>query len=100
MFRNTFKINECLQQPKFGDLPVSTVYRIASQSGEGGFDHDLLLDFSLSEAETRLVLLNLVVPHRLSDGGLDALVGFICGQEGEGGEKLAACDSTSISSER
>lgn len=60
------RINECIENAKFSELPVPTICRILDQS-KGKFDHNLLVDFILESVETRFVLLKFVELQKLTD---------------------------------
>ena len=48
------RINECIENAKFRELPLPTICRIVEQSQQI-IDHNLLLDFIFESAETRFI---------------------------------------------
>ena len=74
------QINECIVSAKFGELPVSTIYRIIDQSKEK-VDHDLLVDFILESIESRFIMFKFIKPNKLREDKVDEMIEFIDEQE-------------------
>lgn len=75
------RVNECFKIQKFGELPISIIYRIINKSDKEKFNHDLLIDFILESISTRFILLRLVELHKLTDKKLEKFFKFFDEQQ-------------------
>ncbi|WP_334089839.1 coiled-coil domain-containing protein, partial [Helicobacter typhlonius] len=78
------RVNECMKNDKFKELPIPTIYRIiesAIKSSREKFDVNNLLDFIIESTENRFILFRFVELDRLSKDKLDEFIKFIDKQE-------------------
>ena len=67
------RINECFTNPYFGELPVSTIYRIISKCNIQTLSMDLLFDFISNSINTRFSLLCFLDLQKLPESKFDEL---------------------------
>lgn len=67
------QINECLNNERFGKLPVSMIYRIIKESSKSQIDHNLLFDFIKKKKEERFVLFSFLNLQKLNDSNFSEL---------------------------
>ena len=68
------KVNECLQNEKFKQLPVSLIFRIITKSTEENISNDLLLDFISKSIEEYYCLFTFIDIQNLSTDNLNELI--------------------------
>lgn len=61
------KINECLQNKLFQNIPIAIIYQIIENSDEEKISNDLLFDFINNSLDERFVLLKFIKLGKLSD---------------------------------
>lgn len=74
------RINECLSNAKFKEVPNSTIFRILDESNER-IDSNLLLEFILETASTHFILFKYVELDKLRDDKVIRLIEFLDNQE-------------------
>ena len=74
------RINECIKNSKFKELPLPTIFRILDQ-GKENVDQNLLVDFICESANTRSILLKFVEIDKLEDKKVEEFIKFIDEQD-------------------
>ena len=72
----TNRINECIQNRYFGELPISTIYRIIEKSNEEDINQDFLIDFILKSIDTRFILFKFIKLCKLKEETIKEFVKF------------------------
>lgn len=79
----TNRVNECIENQKFNELPVSIIYQIIDESNKEDVNLNSLVDFILMSADNRFTLLKFVELHKLTEDKIEKIFHFINNQEEE-----------------
>ena len=74
------RLNECMKNAKFKEVPIPTIYRIIESSITSEverIDVNELLNFIIESASTRFILFKFVELHRLSKDKVNEFMKFI-----------------------
>ena len=67
------QINECLNNERFGELPISMIYRIIKESSKTEINQNLLFDFINKNRKERYILFSFLNLHQLSESNFKEL---------------------------
>ena len=66
-------INECFQNPKLNEIPITVIYRILQLSEKTSIDSNLLIDFILNAIDFNFPLFRFIELHKLSEYEIEKL---------------------------